>query len=204
MCTRDSIFVPNYQGGRKLDIVFDAQHNRIKQGGLLDLGATHTLPSGQKLIEHDSCVQYAKLACESLSKNHTVHMLEAGTYRRRADVSNNIYKPDIYFACHLNSFPNIKTNYSLVEIPYNASPEAREFAKKLADSFLRHLPVAKSTVRQLNPFDRGYGCIGLIDAPITVLIEPLFINHPDSEKVLTLEPWRIAAAIVEAIEGIKS
>lgn len=149
--------------------------------------------------EADLCLEYAQFVYKSLTElGHSPFLVTHGTYGYRAAFSNQI-EADLYFACHLNSseIPP-RNNYSLLEL-YRPGKLTRRFANHLSDVFAERLPVYKSEVKTIkNRTDRGAACINRVKAP-AILLEPLFLNHPDGIKYLINNPTGISEAIVSAI-----
>ena len=178
----------------QLKIVLDVQHMG-KPHKPKDRGAVF-----EGLVESDLCLKYASFAYLALTKlGHHPFLLTSGYYSQRAAFANQI-EADLYLACHLNSFqPAPKNNYSLVEATELAGQTTRAFADHIANIFQNRLPVSSSRVNYIKKDERGWSCINRVKAP-AVLLEPCFINHPDSQKLLTSEICQIGQCIVSAVQ----
>lgn len=176
-----------------MKIVLDCQHLG-KPHRPFDRGAVYG-----DLQEAYLCLKYASIAQEFLTlSGHEVFLITSDYYGHRAKFSNKI-AADLYLACHLNSsnIPPSK-NYSLVEISELSGKTTKKFAAHLLDVFSNLLKTKNAGVHVIKRGERGWSCINRVRAP-ALLLEPLFINHPDTANHLGENIQKIAESIVLAI-----
>lgn len=160
----------------------------------LDRGAVY-----HHVYESDLVLEYARIVYQELTiDGHYPFLVTHGTYGQRAAFANQI-GADLYLDCHLNSseIPPT-THYSLVEIAYWSSHVTRRFAQALSVKFGECLPVDKSDMRIIERDQRGWACINRVKAP-ALLLEPVFMNHPDGFREALSSAITIGTAISETI-----
>ena len=92
-----------------------------------------------------------------------------------------------------------RQNQSIVEISEHSGPKTKQFASILVGWFKSELPVTKKEVRIIKKGGRGWSCISRVQAA-ALLLEPLFINHPESQEIIRGRCYRITTPIFKAIE----
>lgn len=179
-------------------IVLDVQHMG-KPHRSMDRGAV-TYQRNRPLYESDFCLEYASKVYRALSyaTSYEPFLLTHGSYGDRARFANDI-GADLYLACHLNSSRRLPTShYSMIEISEYAGEVTRAFAEKLKVEFFDNLPVQASKVKIISKNQRGWSCINRVKAP-ALLLEPVFLNHPDGFKLVQNRMHKLVMCIVEAI-----
>lgn len=181
----------------KKKIVLDCQHMG-KPHNPLDRGARY-----KEFIESDICLQYASDLFKILTEDgFQPFLVTSGYYRNRAKFANAI-KADVYLALHLNSSEEPpQRNHSMVEILECSGKVTYALADQISRQFEDDLDchIQFSRVKILLPGDRGYSCINRV-APPALLLEPLFINHPESVSVFDNDAYSIAYSLSKALKS---
>jgi N-acetylmuramoyl-L-alanine amidase len=192
-----------------MKVAIDVQHigKRLKPA---DRGAAFD-PDGpgpsREFTEVELVTRYAEAITNGLrAAGHEVFLSVAsltdgvldGEYAERAAWANR-EGVDLYLACHLNA-ADPHGDYALIEFDYRAGHRTRDLVIGLAARWRGGLPVRKVLTKALLETDRGFGCISRVAAP-ALLLEPLFLNHPEHFAFLTSDagPRLIGKAVVDAI-----
>lgn len=174
-----------------MKIVLDYQHIN-KPHNPKDPGATMG-----HLQEIDCTIGYMnELRMKLQAAGHTVFFGLSGTYSERHKFVNERIKPDLYLAGHINAGGG---RYALLELDHRAGFRTKNIAGHIADELVTGLPVSKCETRFLKSGDRGFSCIGGVNAS-AILLEPLFIDTPEHLSILTNDLDKIGHAIFMGIQ----
>lgn len=173
-------------------IVLDYQHIN-KPNHPKDRGARMS----DNVSEVDLVIKYMNQLRMILEDNgHEVFFGLSGSYPERHKFVNDVIRPDLYLAGHLNAGGG---RYALVELDHRARRKTIQIAKLIAEEFIIKLPVSKCTSKFLKPDDRGFTCIGGVNCS-AIILEPLFLDNDEHSKVLNEYPGNIAIAIARGIQ----
>lgn len=173
-----------------LRILVDVQH-LYKKHRPGDRGALFTLADGRHVWEAQAASGYAAALVGFLQErgakvvtNDPQRGLLVGTYSNR-NLWANAYHAHAYLACHVNAGGG---HYAMCE--YLVGGGGASLGSSIGASLIQDFGLLLELNRMvpLSPGQRGYACIGAVQAPCCpVLLEPFFGDHRPSQELFAAD-----------------